>query len=123
VRLLAVEAPVRVKPGEPISLTWTFEARGAVGAAWRVFVHVAGPGDAGRLFFNGDHRPVRPFEWWRAGQFIRYTSSVVVPRSAAPGHYTVWAGLFDAAHRAPAQAPRARVIDNAVAVAEIEVAP
>jgi arylsulfatase A-like enzyme len=123
VRLLAVEAPARVKPGEPISLTWTFEARGVVGAAWRVFVHVAGPGEAGRVFFNGDHHPIRPFEWWRAGQFIRYTSTVVVPRSAAPGHYTVWAGLFDAARRAPARAPHARVVENAVAVAELEVAP
>ena len=123
VRLLAVDAPPRVKPGDSIALTWTFEARDTVVAGWRVFVHVAGPGDAGRAFFNGDHRPVRPFEWWRAGQFIRYTSSVVVPRSAAPGHYTVWAGLFDAGHRATARAPRARITDNAVAVAELEVAP
>jgi hypothetical protein len=123
VRLLAVAAPAQVKPGESIALTWTFEARGAVAARWRVFVHVAGPGETGRTFFNGDHRPVRPFEWWRAGQFIRYTSSVIVPRSAAPGHYVVWAGLFDAAGRARASAPRARVVDNAIAVAEIEVAP
>jgi hypothetical protein len=90
-----------------------------------VFVHVTGPGASG-WFFNGDHRPARPFEWWRAGQYIRYTSSVVVPRSAAAGRYVVWAGLFDTARagrRAPARSPRARVVDDAVAVTELEVAP
>jgi hypothetical protein len=117
--------PARARPGDTIALTWTFEARGASAPGWRVFVHVTGPGPSGG-FFSGDHRPARPFEWWRAGQYIRYTSSVVVPRSAAPGHYVVWAGLFDTAqpaHRAPARAPRARVVDNAIAVAELEVAP
>jgi len=54
---------------------------------------------------------------------------VVVPRSAAPGHYVVWAGLFDTdpagppGRRARASAPRTRVVDDAVAVAELEVAP
>ncbi|HMG19790.1 MAG TPA: sulfatase-like hydrolase/transferase, partial [Kofleriaceae bacterium] len=123
VRLLAVDAPGRARPGDAISLTWTFEARGAVAPGWRVFVHISGPGEAGRAFINGDHRPVRPFEWWRAGQYIRYTTSVVIPRSAAPGHYVVWAGLFDAGRRARASAPRARLADDAVAVAELEVAP
>ncbi|HEX7839162.1 MAG TPA: sulfatase-like hydrolase/transferase, partial [Kofleriaceae bacterium] len=122
VRLLALDAPARVKPGEAIPLTWTFEARAAVPPGWRVFVHVAGPGSS-TAFFNGDHRPVRPFEWWRAGQYIRYTSSVVVPRTALPGHYTVWVGLFDASQRARASAPRARVVDHAVAAAELEVSP
>jgi arylsulfatase A-like enzyme len=125
VRLLAVDAPARVKPGDTIALTWTFEARGALPAGWRVFVHITGPGIS-TGFFNGDHRPARPFEWWRAGQFVRYTSSVVVPRSALPGRYVVWAGLFDTAQpgrRAPARAPRAQVVDSAIAVAQLEVAP
>jgi arylsulfatase A-like enzyme len=120
-----IAAPARARPGDTIALTWTFEARGQLAPGWRVFVHVTGPGPSGG-FFNGDHRPARPLEWWRAGQYIKYTSTVVVPRSAAPGHYVVWAGLFDTArpgHRAPARASGARVADNAVAVAELEVAP
>jgi hypothetical protein len=48
---------------------------------------------------------------------------VVVPRTALPGHYTVWVGLFDASQRARASAPRARVVDNAIAASELEVAP
>jgi arylsulfatase A-like enzyme len=118
VRLLAVDAPAQVKPGDSIPLTWTFEARGTVAPGWKMFVHVEGPNKA---YWNGDHRPARPFEWWRPGQYIRYTTTVAVPRSAAAGHYIVWAGMFEAGRRAKASAPRAKIVDDAVAAAELEV--
>ncbi|HEU4732041.1 MAG TPA: sulfatase-like hydrolase/transferase [Kofleriaceae bacterium] len=120
VRLLSVEAPARVRPGDSLPLTWTFEARGAVAPGWKVFAHVEGPSKA---YWNGDHRPVRPFEWWRPGQFIRYTTHVTVPRGAAPGRYIVWVGLFEGIRRARARAPRARIVDDAVAATELEVSP
>ncbi|HEY1555263.1 MAG TPA: sulfatase-like hydrolase/transferase [Kofleriaceae bacterium] len=116
VRLLAVDAPATAKPGETIALQWTFEARGRVDAGWKLFVHVEG---TGATFVNGDHAPARPFEWWKPGQFIRYTTSVTLPR--VPGTYTVWAGMFRGAQRAHASAPHARVDKDAVAVATIEV--
>jgi len=106
------------KPGDTIALTWTFEARGRVAPGWKVFVHVDS-GATGSTFVNGDHAPVRPFEWWQPGQFIRYTTNVTLPR--VPGHYTVWAGLFLGDQRAHASAPHARVDKDAVAVATIEV--
>ena len=129
VRLLAVAAanatadPIaaaHIRPGDTVALTWTFEARGTVGPGWRMFVHVEGPNKA---FVNGDHKPARPFEWWRAGQFIRYTTTVVIPRTAAPGRYVVWAGLFEGNRRAKARAPRAKIVDDAVAATELEVSP
>ena len=121
VRLLAVEpSPMRARAGEAVTLTWTFEARGHVDATWRVFAHIKGPNN---LFVNGDHKPVRPFEWWKAGQFIRYSTTIVLPRHAAPGVYTVWAGLFRGATRAKAAAPSARLDNNAVAAATFEVVP
>ncbi|HEY0193679.1 MAG TPA: sulfatase-like hydrolase/transferase [Kofleriaceae bacterium] len=120
VRLLAVDAPARVHPGDTVPLTWTFEARGPVEPGWKMFVHVEGPG---RVFVNGDHRPARPFEWWRAGQFIRYTTQVVVPRTAPAGRYTVRAGMFGAHGRAKARAPGAKIADDAADVIELEVAP
>ena len=132
VRLLAVEAaagstpraagagPPRVKPGDAVSLTWTFEARGTVAPGWRMFVHLEGPS---KQLVNGDHRPARPFEWWRPGQYIRYTTSVVVPRTAAAGRYVVWAGMFEGNRRAKARAPRAKIVDDAVAATELEVSP
>ena len=92
----------------------------AVAPGWKLFVHVEGPN---KLFFNGDHRPARPFEWWRAGQYIRYTTTVAVPRSAQPGRYTVWVGMFTGNRRAKASAPRAKIVDDAVAATELEIVP
>jgi len=120
VRLLAASAPPRVHPGDTVSLTWTFEARGTVAPGWKMFVHLEGPT---KVFFNGDHRPARPFEWWKAGEFIRYTTTAVVPRNAPIGAYTVWAGMFEGQVRAHASAPGAEVRDDAVAAAKLEVQP
>ncbi|MBA3455693.1 MAG: sulfatase-like hydrolase/transferase [Deltaproteobacteria bacterium] len=120
VRLLAVEAPVTAKRGEPITLTWTFEAVGTIEPGWKMFVHVEGPG---KYFFSGDHRPSRPFEWWKRGQFIRYTTTLMVPRNAPAAELTVWAGRFKGAKRASASSPRAPIKDNAVTVAKIQVVP
>ncbi len=120
VRLLEVTGPPNAKRGDVITLTWTFEAKGKIRGDWRMFVHVEGPG---KFFFNGDHRPVRPFEWWKAGQYIRYTTSVIVPRNAPTGPFTVWAGMFDPKRRAHATAPKATIKEDAVAAATLEILP
>jgi len=118
VRLLAVDAPATAKRGDAITLTWTFEARGTVEPGWKMFVHVEGPG---KYFFTGDHRPARPFEWWKRGQYVRYTTTVMVPRNAPTAELTVWAGRFKGPRRASASSSRAQIKDNAVAVAKIQV--
>jgi len=84
VRLLAVEAPATAKPGEAIRLTWTFECRGRVDPGWKVFAHVMGPSKG--PFLNGDHAPARPFELWQPGQFIRYSTTITIPRNARGLH-------------------------------------
>ncbi len=119
IRLLGLDVPATVKPGQTFDLTWTFEVRGRLRGDWWVFAHVEGPGR-----FTGDHRPVRPLAWWQRGQFIRYTTSATVPAGAAPGTYTVWTGLFKArkGDRRPVRAPASvRVVDNRAAAATIEV--
>jgi choline-sulfatase len=120
VRLLAVDAPPRAHPGDTIDLTWTFEARGRVAPGWRMFAHLQGPNSA---FYNGDHTPTRPFEWWRAGQFIRYSTTIAIPRTAPQGRYTLRVGMFAGERRAHASAPRALVDHDEVEAATIEVAP
>lgn len=120
VRLLEVTAPTTAKRGEPITLTWTFEAKARIRGDWRMFVHIEGPG---KFFFNGDHRPVRPFEWWQAGQYIRYTTSVMVPRTAPTGTFTVWAGMFDPKRRAHATTTKVAIKEDAVAATKVEVLP
>ncbi len=120
VRLIGVDAPAQAKPGDTITLTWTFEARGPVGPDWKLFVHVKGPNNG---FINADHRPARPFEWWRTGQFIHYSTTVTLPRNISPGSFTVWVGMFRGNQRAVVHAAHARVDNNAVAAASFEVVP
>ncbi|HEX5062898.1 MAG TPA: sulfatase-like hydrolase/transferase, partial [Kofleriaceae bacterium] len=120
VRLLGVDVPAQAKPGDAVNVTWTFEARGKVPADWKLFVHVKGPGN---IFINGDHKPTRPFEWWTAGQFIQYSTTITLPRFAQPGAYTIWVGMFRGNQRATVRAPHARVDNNAVEAATFQVAP
>ncbi|HUS27539.1 MAG TPA: sulfatase-like hydrolase/transferase [Kofleriaceae bacterium] len=119
-RLLSVEAPARAKPGDQITLTWTFEAKGRVSNDWKIFAHLKGPANA---FVNGDHKPVRPFEWWKPGQFIRYTTTLVLPRTLPVGPYTLWVGFFRGNERAPVKSVAAKLDNNAVAAATIEISP
>ncbi len=120
VRLLRCDVPATAKPGDSVDVTWTFEARGVVEPGWKVFAHVSGPNRA--TFLNGDHTPARPFEWWKPGQYVRYTTSVTLPRNAVAGRYKVVAGMFKGSTRAPAKA-KVPVADNAVECATFEVAP
>ena len=119
VRLLAADVPAKVRGGDTVTITWTFFARGRVAPGWKLFVHADGPNKA---FVNGDHAPTRPFEWWRAGQFIRYTTTITVPH-APLGRYTVHVGMFRGDARAHVSSPHAPVADNAVAAASFEVVP
>lgn len=124
VRLLSVEVPPSVKRGESIELTWTFEARGKVGAGWKMFVHAQAP--KRQMTVNGDHRPTRPFEWWKAGQFIRYKTQLAIPRGAPAGTFTILAGMFKGNQRARATAtlaPFGPVEKDAVPVGRFEVLP
>jgi hypothetical protein len=118
VRLLGLDAPKQAHPGEPITLAWTFFARGgAIAPGWKLFVHLDGPN---KTFVNADHAPVRPFEWWRAGQFIHYTTQVTIPRGSPSGHYTIKVGMFRGNERAHVT-PDAG--GDAVLAATFEVAP
>ena len=119
VRLLAVDLPAEVHPGQPFDITWTFAARGRLPDGWKVFVHFEN-GKGGR--FTADHPPARPFAWWRAGQFVRYTISATVPASAPTGDYALWTGLWRKQARRPITAPPGLVVvDNRAKVATVRV--
>jgi arylsulfatase A-like enzyme len=122
VRLLSVEVPPTAKRGESIEITWTFEALGKVGDGWKMFVHAQGPN---RSMINGDHRPTRPFEWWKPGQFIRYKTQLAIPRTAQNGAFKILAGMYKGNTRAKASAtsPVGSVEKDAVPVATFEVVP
>lgn len=121
-RLLEVGGLDRpVRPGAAIPMTFTFEARGApLADGWKLFVHLEKLRPSGHRF-QGDHAPPRPFAWWRAGQFIRYTHEVQVSRGTPAGRYQVWVGLFRGGQRHPARSRAIRVEDDRALVGTIDV--
>jgi len=119
VRLLAVDAPASAKLGDTIDVTWTWEARGRGPDGWKVFVHLLSPT---KQSTNFDHDPPRPFIWWRAGQFVRYTTKITIPRTTGTGTFTLVAGLWNGKKMA-ASGGHAAITDNEVSVATIEVTP
>jgi arylsulfatase A-like enzyme len=82
-----------VHPGESADVTVHFAVRGRVGADWRLFFHLEGPGG----FRNLDHVPVdglMPLERWRPGQQIRDQHRIVFPPGAPVGVYTLYVGAY-----------------------------
>jgi hypothetical protein len=120
VRLLSVDAPPTAKPGDTIDVTWTWEARGRGPDGWKVFVHLD---NAAKQENNFDHLPPRPFLWWKAGQFIRYTTKITIPRDRGIGKFTLLAGLWNGKTNMPASGGHVPIVNNAATVATIEVAP
>jgi arylsulfatase A-like enzyme len=118
VRLLSVELPRQVKPGDALDVTWTFEAQGRLRGGWQVFAHFVD--EHGKTGFQADHAPAWPFEWWKRGQYIRYTRTLVVPKSARAGTYHLWAGVWkgNLRRKARGELPIER---DAAEVATIEV--
>jgi arylsulfatase A-like enzyme len=119
-RLLGVDLPTApVHPGQTFPVTWTFEARGRLRGGWWVFAHFE-DGHGGR--FTGDHRPARPFEWLRAGQYVRYTTQVRVPPGERNGTYALWTGVFKGSARRPEHAPpQIQVVADRARVGAVEV--
>jgi arylsulfatase A-like enzyme len=124
VELLSVELPAQAKVGDVITVTWTFAAHGTLGEGWLVFAHFDN-GKGG--LWKGDHFPPRPFPWWRAGQFIRYSTQVTVSRGTPPGRYALWAGAWKGPGKGTRKRPRGpagtAIEDNRTLVATLEVVP
>ncbi len=118
IELLAVDLPTQVKAGESFDMVLTWKATGVPPAGWKVFAHFENS-KGGR--FTGDHGPVRPFTWWKDGQYIRYTHKVNLRKSLKPGTYKLWFGIYKKQDRMPASAPSLEIVDNRVMLKSIEV--
>ncbi|MBK9069493.1 MAG: sulfatase-like hydrolase/transferase [Myxococcales bacterium] len=127
IELLDLQVPKVARRGDIIELTWTFAAHGAPPAGYKLFVHAQGPQHR-RLV--GDHEPARPFAWWRAGQYIRYRSTLAIPADAPLGSYELWVGAWRGEHRltiaakaSPQQSSPIVVKENRAKVARVELLP
>jgi arylsulfatase A-like enzyme len=116
--LLGIDMPSSVRRGDTFDVTYNYQARGTLSNDWRVFAHFESK-EGGR--FLGDHEPTRPFSWWRAEDFVRYTRTVRVPKNAKPGDYTLWMGIYHKDDRLPASSPLIEVVDNRAALGHVKV--
>jgi hypothetical protein len=73
---------------------------------------------------QADHLPLGslyPTSLWPVGGIIRESSELPLPEQLAPGHYTLWVGLYllDTGQRLPLQPDSSG--ENAFMLGEVEV--
>lgn len=119
IRLLELQMPKTVRRGASFEMSLLWQARGRPPAGWKVFAHFES--EVGR--FTGDHKPLRPFTWWRDGQHIRYQHRVNIPQALRPGRYTLWMGIYKGSDRMSVRGSDVEVVDRRLRLGEIEVLP
>lgn len=94
-RLIGVEIPDAVHPGDRITVTLYWEVEAATAEEWRVFVHLGDPEQPPRLQHDGP--PAQgdlPSRWWEPGDRFADPHPLAVPEGFPPGTYALWAGLY-----------------------------
>ena len=96
--LRAVERPVQLTPGQPLTVTLAWAAVQTPAQNATLFVHLTGPD--GTIVAQDDHQPAGgsyPTSIWRPGDGSTETFMLMLPPDLAPGVYTLWTGLYPAA--------------------------
>jgi hypothetical protein len=85
-----------VAPGDTLLLTLYWRAEAPVEQAYTVFTHLQGPD--GELIAQQDNPPGRgtlPTDGWVPDVLVEDPYEIEVPPDAAPGEYTLSAGMYD----------------------------
>ena len=86
------------RPGGEIRVTYAWYARTRPTAIYSVFNHLVNTEGAMVAQTDGWPQAGRMLTiQWQKGEYIEDTHSVVIPADAAPGPYTLYVGLYDAA--------------------------
>ncbi len=125
IELVQIKMPAQIKRGTSFDMELTWKATGTPAPGWKVFAHFEEATQAGKrgARFTGDHAPVRPFSWWKRGQYIRYKQRVQVAKHQRPGTYALWFGIYKKQDRLPVTAAGHTIIDNRISLTTIEVLP
>jgi hypothetical protein len=117
-----------LRPGEPLTVTLYWRARGPVTGDYTAFAHLLD--SAYRTFGGHDAAPRPPSRTWRPGQIISDTHTFTVAAEASPGRYQVEVGLYtrpDFDRLRLVQAPGAegadRLLLGPLQVAERKISP
>jgi hypothetical protein len=112
-----------VPAGGNLHLTLYWESLTPAAKAYTVFTHLLGP--TSEIAGQQDNMPVQgtfPTTCWEPGEVIVDPYRIVVDRSAAPGPYTLSAGLYDLASGARLEASGpTTTLDREVILATIQV--
>ncbi|MDW8064012.1 MAG: hypothetical protein RMK32_00080 [Anaerolineae bacterium] len=94
-RLIGVDRPMEVRPGETFTVTLYWEVEAAPVEDWRVFVHVGDPDRPPLLQHDGPPRQDDlPARWWEPGDRFADPHPLKIPPDFPPGVYTLRAGLY-----------------------------
>lgn len=81
-----------VRPGEPLTVTLYWQARGPVSQSYTTFAHLL---DSAEQTWGGhDAAPEPPSTAWQPGQIVADAHPLLVSPDAPPGVYTVEIGLY-----------------------------
>ena len=87
-----------LQPGEALTVTLFWQALQPMDVDYTAFVHVVGPD--GAVVAQADGQPLNgfmPASAWLPKQVVADKRSLRLPADAAPGDYTIYAGLYDLA--------------------------
>jgi len=94
-RLIGVDRPAEVRPGETFTVTLYWEVEAPSGEDWRVFVHIGDPDRPPLLQHDG---PAAlgdfPAPWWEPGDRFTDPHPLKIPTDFPPGVYALRAGLY-----------------------------
>jgi hypothetical protein len=97
IELVGYDAPLRVSPGQGLTVALYWYARAPVPVNYKVFVHVLG--SDGQLLAQDDSLPINwsyPTAHWQPGEFIRDEHLLMIDSSAPRGDYVLSVGIYDA---------------------------
>ncbi|HEU4322663.1 MAG TPA: hypothetical protein VFS21_05895 [Roseiflexaceae bacterium] len=115
----------KAQPGEALTVTLMWHARGRQNRDWSVFLHLI---DSQENILAEDNGPpasgVFPMTQWVAGDWIEDPRRLVLPPDLAPGVYTLRAGLWDqngTGERAAQYNQRGRLAGDLLILGTVEV--
>ncbi|MBS2031513.1 MAG: carbohydrate-binding family 9-like protein [Deltaproteobacteria bacterium] len=97
-------SPAQPKAGQTVTVTNYYKVNRAPEGSWKLFVHVAAPGQGGlQMIANRDHEPMDgqlPLSQWKPGQVIADAWQLPIPQQAPP-QIAVLLGFWNDSGRMP----------------------
>lgn len=97
-------SPAQPQAGRPVTITNYYKVNRAVEGQWKLFVHIAAPGNGGlQMLMNRDHDPVDgmlPVSEWKPGQIIADSWQLQLPAQSPP-QIAVLLGFWNPQGRMP----------------------